>query len=474
MAAPVRSCKQTPQLADRPSCFRCLVVAMAPEIRRTISERDLAAAWNDDRFRGRHLLVDGRAVEIVHRGTWTHGFGPDFRDAMIAIDGVGLQSGSIELHFVTSGWRAHGHHLDPRYDDVVLHVVQTDDGAETRRQDGRLVPVMVLPAEQVAIIQPRAQVDWSLVGGEVCAAELSQTSPAAVRSTLQALGDTRIAAKVARLESLHFAISPADVLYREIWDGLGYAANREPMTTLARRMPIAAIEAMLAAVAPSARLATARGLLFGLAGFLPLSPSDANAAGLSPEDTDAVEHAWRAHGSAWHDETLPPTAWTRARVRPANHPALRLSAAASLLSNAPGGLLAALLDAVRAEREVSQILQELCAVPDVTALGPDRANAIAVNAVLPFTLALAEQTGDQPLGERAARQLEMLPGGEPNDVTRRALRQVAGDARIPHLGARGQQGLIHLDQTLCRPRRCYECPIAALVVEPSAISRQNV
>jgi hypothetical protein len=36
------------------------------------------------------------------------------------------------------------------------------------------------------------------------------------------------------------------------------------------------------------------------------------------------------------------------------------------------------------------------------------------------------------------------------------------------LGARLQQGLIHLDQSLCAPRRCFECPIAAVVVRETA------
>ncbi|HEU5434067.1 MAG TPA: hypothetical protein VFU81_20525, partial [Thermomicrobiales bacterium] len=59
---------------------------------------------------------------------------------------------------------------------------------------------------------------------------------------------------------------------------------------------------------------------------------------------------------------------------------------------------------------------------------------------------------------------ERLPGLEANERTRRALRQVAGAARIPGLGARGGQGLMHLDVTLCAPRRCFECPIARVVI----------
>jgi hypothetical protein len=91
---------------------------------------------------------------------------------------------------------------------------------------------------------------------------------------------------------------------------------------------------------------------------------------------------------------------------------------------------------------------------------------IVVNALLPFALALAEQTGDAKLADGASAAWERLPTAEGNEVTKRALRQVGGSARLPGLGARGQQGLIHLDGALCGPRRCYECPIAERVLRP--------
>ena len=72
------------------------------------------------------------------------------------------------------------------------------------------------------------------------------------------------------------------------------------------------------------------------------------------------------------------------------------------------------------------------------------------------------------MAECAARVWEALPGAESNERTRRAVRQVAGDTGLKRLGARLQQGMIHLDQHLCGPRRCYECPIAAVVVRESA------
>src|SRR5215211_6634175 len=77
--------------------------------------------WSPRMKRTRFQVAERvRRTGRAHRGTWTHGFGPDFRDAMIVIDGRDLVAGSIELHLRSGGWRAHGHHLDPRYNEVVL------------------------------------------------------------------------------------------------------------------------------------------------------------------------------------------------------------------------------------------------------------------------------------------------------------------------------------------------------------------
>jgi hypothetical protein len=151
-------------------------------------------------------------------------------------------------------------------------------------------------------------------------------------------------------------------------------------------------------------------------------------------------------------------------VRPANHPALRLAAGAALLANASGGLFSTVTDALRAGTDLTELFCQMCVIKERRQVGRDRAAGIVVNALVPFALALAEANGDHALGEAAAAAWEQLPAAETNEVTRRATHQVAGSARLTRLGARGQQGLIQLDQTLCRPRRCFECPIAAAVV----------
>ena len=85
-----------------------------------VPEVALSAAWHAQRFGAPLRTVDGRALDVIHRGTWTHGFGPDFRDALLLFDGRELRAGSVEVHLRTAAWAHHGHHLDHRYDDVLV------------------------------------------------------------------------------------------------------------------------------------------------------------------------------------------------------------------------------------------------------------------------------------------------------------------------------------------------------------------
>ena len=76
------------------------------------SERALAQLWLTKT--GRRLkTTDGRALRVIYPGRPAPGHGPDFRDALVELDGRRL-SGPVELHRTPADWTRHGHHLDPR------------------------------------------------------------------------------------------------------------------------------------------------------------------------------------------------------------------------------------------------------------------------------------------------------------------------------------------------------------------------
>ena len=423
----------------------------------------LCAAWHAGAFPTQLTTLGGESVEIIHRGTWTHGLGPDFRDAMVLFAGRELRAGGIEIHLRTRGWIDHGHDRDPAYDAVILHLVLHHDAIEPRRADGQLVPTARLEIANDADLPELASWDWARVGGVSCAEGLTRTNPALVRDILFQLGDRRLAARSARLEARFSDHPPAEVLWQELLDGFGYSANREPMRALAAVVTLAALEPLLLAIPARHRGDVGRGVLLGAAGFLPLSPGEAHLARLDPVDVTRLEAAWAEHGEPWRQSTLPPGAWNPVRVRPANHPVARLVAAANLVATASavGGLLTTLLNPPATQDDPAPRLRDLTAAAGHLAIGKDRTLDIVASAIIPFALALASHTGDDRLGESAARWWNDLAAPAPNVVVRRATTQVAGGARLPKIGARGTQGLLHLDTTLCQPRRCFECPVAA-------------
>jgi hypothetical protein len=432
--------------------------------------REIAVSrwWNGADLSAPIETVDGARAQIVYRGSWSHGLGPDFQKALIDFGDGRLATGSIEIHLHTSAWRAHGHQLDPRYNDVILHVVLDHDGSETRRADGRIVPTAIIsPDAALLAALDELQVDWNLVGGDVCAEAVARNEPEAIRAALWQLGDQRLGEKVTQLSARLDRDLPADVLFEQVLDGLGYSSNREPMRRLAAMMPVALVDSLIALVKPDRRYELGLSLVLGSGGFLPLAPADAEIARLSPDEVAHIESYWQSHGGAWHRDRLSPTSWERTRVRPANHPLVRLGMAAALLTSSFEGCTAAVIDTVRRGDDPVTLLMTRSSAGGRAGMGEGRAVAIVASGVLPFVLALAESNGDPELSERASQSWESLESGESNQVTKRALRQVAGKTRLGRIGERGMQGLIQLDRRFCEPRRCMECSIAHL-----ALSRQ--
>ena len=434
----------------------------------SIDEHDLCAAWSAFQPTGQLFTTDGRRLDIVHRGAWTHGFGPDFRDAMICLNGVELRTGSVELHLRTRGWTDHGHHRDPRYNTVVLHVVAEHDFVRTLRQDGVDVPVLHLPVERTKGVASRVVDVWSLVGGAVCAEDLTRREPDRARAILKGLGDARLSSRVARIEASLQQAPPAHALIGLLFDALGYSANREPMAAVADQLVLCGGLDRIARAAPDRRLDVARAAVLGIAGYLPLSPSEAHLAGVSPAETASVERTW-SDAASWIGPRAGGLAWQTARVRPANHPVVRLSQAAAMLVVIADKPVASMLSLLEEEDGGDERLRRVPTIAATPPLGMDRARAILTNVVVPFAVALSHATGERELEERAMAAWDALPPAESNAKVRDARRQVAGRAPLTRLGARGQQGRIHLHDTLCGPRCCYECPVATWVMseEPS-------
>lgn len=86
-----------------------------------MTERHLHAMWLEQKYFRNLTTSEGENIEVICPGIWNNDAGPDFLKAHIRI-GCQEYKGDIEIHLNAEDWKHHGHHLDSRYNNVILHV----------------------------------------------------------------------------------------------------------------------------------------------------------------------------------------------------------------------------------------------------------------------------------------------------------------------------------------------------------------
>lgn len=82
----------------------------------------------------------GEALQVQHPGMVNTDAGPDFFNSQLSL-GKQRWAGNVEIHLRSSDWYAHQHHLDKRYNPVILHVVWDHD-VEVFRENETAIPVL--------------------------------------------------------------------------------------------------------------------------------------------------------------------------------------------------------------------------------------------------------------------------------------------------------------------------------------------
>jgi hypothetical protein len=426
-----------------------------------IPEKLLARLWQKRAARQEEFRTSGgRRVRVLYPGRPGAAAGPDFRDALLEVEGLGLVQGDVELHVRQQDWYAHGHADDPNYNGVVLHAALETSPQVTSLQSGHQAPVISLAAllaAEDALTPALSQQEREEGPGEKVWAILEARGwprPATVAGLgdlLDAAGDARFQAKSRILHAFMREQSASQTLYEGIMEALGYRANRQPFLKLAHRAPWSALarEALAGPESESECSGIIERRLLELSGL-----------------SQSKERAGRRRMG--YGLPLAAAEWHCFRVRPANHPRHRIAGAARLLARflyfesleteLEEGQLIRELGQVVARGSAAKLTSSLTVAADpgqptagLAYVGAARAKDLAVNVVLPFfhALAEAENTGSSPAlklyrgfgklqdneltREMAALLLE--PGTEP------------GGAKIVTT-ARRQQGLIHLHRQL--------------------------
>jgi hypothetical protein len=385
----------------------------------------------------------GGSLQVIYPGWENRDSGPDFRDAVIAVSD-GLLIGDVEIHLRASDWRSHGHHCDPKYNGVILHVVWEGD-SPAELQNGKTAPTLGLRHRLKGSLGEVRQLAFlDIVPGEPCHSAAQRLGPQELGRLLDEAGEERFRQKTERFAVQMNEESPPQVLYRGIMGALGYTRNRERFEELARRLPWAALERFCQGKSPSEQAKALQYLLIGAGGLQPA-------------------------GDGGNLEPMAASGWEYFRVRPDNQPQRRLVGAAHLFARFIGeGLVEGVIRLVTESGSDTERLEAGLTVgasghdsdEERALIGRGRAREITVNIVLPFAFAWAEVSSQPALAEQALALYIKCPKLGENEITRRltALLFNGNSSKVID-SARRQQGLIHLAKTFCEPRWCKVCPI---------------
>ncbi|MCK5801226.1 MAG: DUF2851 family protein [Lentisphaeria bacterium] len=434
------------------------------------SERFLQILWNEERFDPDRRTVAGQTLEIVSAGTWNVGGGPDFRDAVLRLDGR-IVRGDVEVHRHEGDWFRHGHHRDENYDQVILHAVwEPEHGTgptgvpvfAIRQHLQR--PWRELLEELQTDIYPYAR---KVPSGE-CALRWALSDDDAVGTILEVAGLARFEDKTLRLERRAASAGMDQALYEGLFEALGYKLNKHPFRRLAEAVPLRVLK-------DSPDDCSREALLFGAAGLLP-DPS-----------AEPVLPRWRRHvGQLWDrwwqsGGTPLQLTWTRAGLRPFNTPERRLAAGVELLNRVdadPCAWLLRLADDTPDPQELVRALRRSFAFRSdwehskdyTTALkrpgqliGAGRADDIIVNILLPFLCFLGRDRRDQRLVTLAHEALRLVGPLQNNRMLREATHRFfmpPTRAKTIVRSACRQQGLLEIYRSFCMTLSmdCASCP----------------
>jgi hypothetical protein len=475
--------------------------AIAAESDGSLPEILVQAIWRGQFLHSAQLrTLDGRTIEVLDPGRHqTCGPGPDFRSAHLLIAGQEVQ-GDIEIHTDAADWHRHGHDRDFEYNSVVLHVAlhATDSIIEDCLQNGHRTPRLLLesvldPDLPGALASARELLlsesadspgNAKTVHGAGCRLAVEQMGPGHIRTLLARASDERLNAKIARLRTLGHGLNPSQILHQALLTSLGQKTAKTLYFLLSRRVPVDELLSTVHDVPPAEQGIAMEAILLGVANLLP--PNDDT---IRPDDEPAQAHAaairswWAQYRGMFRDRILPPTRRWIGQTRPPGFPCRRIAAYAAILARAPAsGLLGDLVltrirslatikpSTARAWKAAAHQASRWMVVTEheywdrhcswggkplphrVALLGDDQADAMAFNALLPWSLLQAENTGDGHLAQFLRDLYTQFPSLPANAVTRYMENRLFGGKAPPDIPMkleRYRQGLLQMFADCC-------------------------
>lgn len=389
-------------------------------------------------------------IEVIKTGTLNHSAGPDFAGATIRL-GKLIMYGAVEMHLTASDWYRHGHHKDPAYDNVILHVVLEADVEVRHRLTERPIPTCCM------LRSPNSIATSSVPKESLpCAKRISQLSSRQWQTIGRTLYHKRLEGKLTQLAAISAreGYDPSEVLYQLLARYLGAKVNNEAMQDLARSLPLPIVRKH------TDSLATLEALWLGQAQLLPSATEE-------PYLLD-LQDRYTFYRHKYSLTPLPPGSMKLARLRPPAFPHRRLAILAKLYHLHPS-----LGDELVGEHSTAELVTLLQTPPGdywqhhysangshqqrpIGGLSTAVCHQLIADVVLPFRTFWAQHSSKEAeTKELLVEWMETLP------AERHHASRLFATEGLKAQNLLQSQAMLTLHSHYCQALRCLECPIGS-------------
>ncbi|HMJ47813.1 MAG TPA: DUF2851 family protein [Ferruginibacter sp.] len=417
-----------------------------------MNEKLLQYIWQFQYYNTAGLETTSRqSLQVVHPGNLNSNQGPDFLDAKIRIDNT-TWAGSIELHILSSQWKAHRHSDDTNYRNVILHVVWKANTLEelpfpTIELYDRVSNLLL--SKYTELMQARRFIQ--------CKNHFPFVNKIIVNSWIERLLVERLQEKSAVIE--HFLqknnFNWEETFWWLIARNFGSTINSDSFEKVAQSLPLKLL------AKHKNQLLQLEALLLGQAGLLNDDFKEAYPVMLQKEFS-FLRKKYRLQKIHIPVYFL--------RMRPANFPILRLAQLAALLNNSDH-----LFSKILEENDVDRLQQLFIVTANdywhyhyrldepggfkKKVLGSQMIHNILINTVIPIVFTYGYFNKKESYKNKALQWLEKVQP-EKNSITKSF--EPLG---FSNQSAFDSQGLIQLKNQYCDRKRCLECAIGNAILK---------
>ncbi len=397
-------------------------------------------------------------IEVIHPGFLNQDAGPDFFNAKVKIDDT-LWVGNIEIHLKSSQWKQHKHHLDPAYNNVILHVVLNND-SPTINAEHQEIPTIEVTVP--TYIQNHIQLLENETRWLKCGYAFQNIDAFTILEVKERLAAERLEYKSLLISDLLQANCNnwEQTCYELMARSFGFNINSEPMKQLAAHITLSILQHY------TDDYESFEALLFGTAGFLDE---------MINED-DYHQKLSMQYRHLQHKHQLKPLnkhVWKFAKTRPSNFPTIRISQFAMLYFRSPQ--LFAKIIAATDLKQLRQILQQVSSSSywethyqfnhpskqKPKRMGASAIDGILINSIIPLIFTYGKSKANHSFCERALVFLEELKPENNQKVNGWKMFNVEA------ANAKESQALLHLRINYCELNKCLQCKIGHKILTTS-------